>query len=375
MFKQFLHTFVAGIFLVSLMLTAPIQAQSDTTSQTSNIQQQPTEIIKPKIKVATKITPPLVDNKDNKLQGYSIDIWNEVSKRNGIESEISIKSNVAEILTSVENGETEVGISAISQTSDREKKVDFSHPYLDAGLQVITPKKAFSAWDTFQKFINSSAFKILELGLVIILVTAHIYLFIKWRHKDLNHDGYFANLWDSIWYCSVGMITTSAGESKPRSRVGQFLGVIWLLMSLIIVTQFQAVITADLTINQIQDTIKTVSDLNGRSVGVLEKTTSQAFTDDNSITTEKYTKISDLLNDVSSGKLDTALIDAPVAQYYTNHDGKETVNLGPVLKKENYGIVFKLDGKLRKLVNESLLEMQQDGTLEDIRIKWFGESI
>jgi polar amino acid transport system substrate-binding protein len=51
--------------------------------------------------------------------------------------------------------------------------------------------------------------------------------------------------------------------------------------------------------------------------------------------------------------------------------------VGPVFKKENYGIVFPRttvlprQRDLRKLVNEALLKMREDGTYDRLYTRWF----
>jgi polar amino acid transport system substrate-binding protein len=45
------------------------------------------------------------------------------------------------MISSVENKKSDLAIANITITSDREKKMDFSQPIFDSGLQLITSKK------------------------------------------------------------------------------------------------------------------------------------------------------------------------------------------------------------------------------------------
>jgi polar amino acid transport system substrate-binding protein len=381
MFNKALGYVVSVLFLISILFTSTASAQRIFVPQLPPNTGLLTETLIPKVeskkllKVATKPVTPLIDIQNEKMTGYSFDVWEEIAKRNSYSTEWVRKEKVGELITSVESGESEVAIAAISQTSEREKQVDFSYPYLDAGLQVVTNKDKFNLQDSVDRFLKSSAFKVLQIGGLIILGVAHIYLFIMWREKKLHYRGYFANLFDAVWHTSIGLITTSPGEERPRTRAGQLLIILWLLLSLVIVSQFQAVITADLTVTQIQQSIQTVDDLNGKKVGVVENTTAQSFTDSNNITTLKYINTEELETALLDNKIEVALADAPVLQYFSSHGGVDKVVLGPVLKKENYGIIFPLNKNLRKDVNSALLEMQQDGTLDKIKTKWFGIQI
>jgi ABC-type amino acid transport substrate-binding protein len=45
--------------------------------------------------------------------------------------------------------------------------------------------------------------------------------------------------------------------------------------------------------------------------------------------------------------------------------------VGPIFRPEKYAIAVSIGSPLRKRINEVLLTMQADGTLEDITRKWF----
>jgi polar amino acid transport system substrate-binding protein len=46
--------------------------------------------------------------------------------------------------------------------------------------------------------------------------------------------------------------------------------------------------------------------------------------------------------------------------------------IGPVFRKESYGIVFPANSRHRKRVNEALLTLKEKGTYEELYKKWFG---
>ncbi|HEY1235799.1 MAG TPA: transporter substrate-binding domain-containing protein, partial [Candidatus Binatia bacterium] len=59
--------------------------------------------------------------------------------------------------------------------------------------------------------------------------------------------------------------------------------------------------------------------------------------------------------------------------YYTAHEGKgRAQTVGPMFRKENYGIVFPSNSPLRKRVNEELLKLKESGTYDQLYVKWFG---
>lgn len=82
------------------------------------------------------------------------------------------------------------------------------------------------------------------------------------------------------------------------------------------------------------------------------------------------------LLDLGNGGVDAVLVDSVVAEYYIAAMGVDYVILDEALAGEEYGIGFrKGDAALTAAVNEALLAMAQDGSLEEITVKWFGENV
>lgn len=64
-----------------------------------------------------------------------------------------------------------------------------------------------------------------------------------------------------------------------------------------------------------------------------------------------------------------------VLLYCASHEGKGKAQVvGPIFRKENYGIVFPDKSPLRKRVNEALLKLRENGAYDQLYKKWFGGS-
>lgn len=90
---------------------------------------------------------------------------------------------------------------------------------------------------------------------------------------------------------------------------------------------------------------------------------------------KKYDKATDALQDLQTGRSDAVIIDEPVGRYYVSSPekkGKYAV-LSEKLTSEPMGIGFKKgDKELEKSVQKALDEMQKDGTMSKLSVKWFG---
>lgn len=129
--------------------------------------------------------------------------------------------------------------------------------------------------------------------------------------------------------------------------------------------------------------IKTQADLKGKVVAAQSGSTAYA-------TIDKDTKLKDsfkefigvednvkALMDLEVGGSDAVAMDTVVARYYMAKDpGKYSIIEDTTILDEVMGVGFrKGDNALCKKVEDTLKEMQKDGTLAKISKKWFGEDL
>ncbi|MFL0197555.1 ABC transporter substrate-binding protein [Clostridium sp. WILCCON 0269] len=127
-------------------------------------------------------------------------------------------------------------------------------------------------------------------------------------------------------------------------------------------------------------TIKSVSDLKGKTVGVELGTTGEESASKLSGLKEvkKYDKATEALQDLGTSRIDAVIIDEPVGRYYMTSTGKDKKYkvLDEKLTSEPMGIGFKKgDKELEEAVQNAINELKKDGTMSKISTKWFGEDI
>src|SRR5918996_5782469 len=91
------------------------------------------------LRVGTRLIKPFVYEENGQLTGFSIELWQEISRQLNARSEFIVKQSVKELLTATRSKEADLAIAAISITAEREVDWDFSQPMFDAGLQILTP--------------------------------------------------------------------------------------------------------------------------------------------------------------------------------------------------------------------------------------------
>ncbi len=150
----------------------------------------------------------------------------------------------------------------------------------------------------------------------------------------------------------------------------------WLAIpvSVIFVAYFTAAVTAAITVQQLQGNISGPSDLPGQRVGTTTGSTAASWLVDHNMVPTEFQAIEDAFLALERRQLDAVVFDAPVLLYHAGHGGLGKVQVvGPIFRKENYGIVFPLGSELRTPVNGALLKLRENGTFDALYARWFGQ--
>jgi polar amino acid transport system substrate-binding protein len=364
-----MKTYILMFWRTFLLLMLAAMPQADALAQDS-------ESGSSRITVATRILPPFIIKTGNEYTGFSAELWDVIARDAGISYNWHEVSNVKEILKSVDVGEAQVAIAAISVTSEREQKFDFSQPIFESGLQVmvgVDASKAFSYSNLMRNLTSGALPAMLSLLAALVLIPAHVVWLAERKHGNpLFSTNYVPGIFHAIWW-AVG---ATAGQQPdiPRSGLGRFLSAISILISVIFMAFFTASLTASITVGQLQGDISGPNDLPGKRVGTIVGSTTAQYLKDRDIEPGEYEKIELAFRDLESKKLDAVVFDAPVLLYYAANAGRDRVRVvGPVFRRENYGILFPSGSHLRKRVNASLLKMREDGTYDQLYDRWFAQ--
>ena len=119
--------------------------------------------------------------------------------------------------------------------------------------------------------------------------------------------------------------------------------------------------------------IRTVDDLDGRTVGAQLGTTGAAYAKDrtNAESVRTYDLIDDAFNALEAGQVDAVINDCPVSKY-AERAHENLVVVQAIETNERYGFAFRREADaLRTAVNRELADLKESGDLAKISDKWF----
>jgi polar amino acid transport system substrate-binding protein len=328
------------------------------------------------IVVATRVLPPFIIPGGDAYVGFSADLWNALAKRDNITFAWKETANVKEILAAVDSGAAQVGIAAISVTSEREQNFDFSQPMFESGLQVMVPAtgdEGFSVARLLGTFTNGAMPYLLGILGLLILLPGH---FVWWAERKHVASPFSTHYFPGVFQAMGWALSAAAGQQNdtPHSRLGRFMSIAAIFISLLFMTFWQAELTSSFTVQQLQGGIQGPEDLPGKNTGTTSGSTSAAWLKDHGAKVTEFQKIDQAYAALEQGTLDAVVFDAPVLLYYAANSGRGKVRVvGPIFKKENYGILFPRGSEMRKTINAALLKMREDGSYDRLYDTWFGQ--
>jgi len=333
---------------------------------------------RPTLNVYAMPVPPFVMGEVGKLDGFCVEVWEEVAGRLKVASKYTLAPDVVAVDKALRAGEVDVCITPVPYSAERDREFDFTYAILNSGLQVMVPGPGAAIEDRpllafLGVFFSRSMAYWLFAALVLILVPAHVIWFLDRRSEDGIGQGapYLPGIYHALVWTSEALV--SQAQSMPRARAARFLGTLWLFMGVVFVAYFTAQLTSDLTVQQMRGVIQGPQDLPGKEVGVLVDTPAADYVRGIGARPRSYSQPEAAYEALQRGEVDAVVLGAPALRYHATHAGKGKVQLvGPEFRKADYGFLVPLNSPQRKRISNALLAMREDGTFQRIYEKWFG---
>lgn len=337
------------------------------------------------LRVAIKPSEPWVMyDKENRPQGFSIDLVTQIAKELNRPIEWVYLDSVTQVVKSAQNNQVDLGISAITINTKREEMVDFSHSMYELGLQIMISSKDvnLSPFTTLteqvKKLFSLSGF-FYFLIIIFIMVNIRWYLNIKSSKEEKIFDThYLKGIYESFWWALTMLITWEAPKSKGFSRV---LDLSWHVMGLLGFSLLTAMVTSSLTAKAVGGSIKSEKDLIGKYVAAVATDAPREYLDNLGANVVAVKSLEDGIELLRKGEVKALVHDGPRLIYLANKTNKalqkkELLVLPHIFNHQNYGIVFPEDSKIREDVNRILLRLRTPQGVEDsyydgLNKKWF----
>jgi ABC-type amino acid transport substrate-binding protein len=331
-----------------------------------------------KIRVVTRDLEPFSFTQDGRRVGYAAELWDQLARETGLEYEVSVVGTAQEIIDALKDKKADVGVGALSVTAQRESVIDFSQPFYESGLQVLVAGGGGSFADNVWPMLRN-LFNLELIGMFLLLLgTMFLISYLVWLYEHpVNEDQWPADrrrgLWESFWWTVSTLLVGGADNKGPVGVGGRIVAIVWMLLSIVLVSLLTASFTTTLTINTLKGEINGPADLPGRKVSTVKGSTAEAWLNAKGAQVKAETTVGEAIAALRKGSVQAVVFDAPVLQYESAKAEDTKLHMvGQMFERQNYAFALQQDSELVEKLNQGLLSLHERGMGTELRKKYFG---
>lgn len=320
----------------------------------------------PHYNIAIKEAGPFAHRAGTEWKGLSVDLINMLSERLGFTFTFIDAGNIKALIELVRDNPgadttIHMSIAALSLTEEREKVLDFSHPYFTTPQGILTKENGNYFWFIAKKVLKA---------VMVLLVVAVVVGFIISR---VNRKDDIKTIEDGAWFTIVTATTTGYGDKVPQGHTGRGLAVVLMLSAMFLMPVFTSHITSALTVEKLADDITTLADLEkAKTVTITASTSDQLL----SLIGIKHGYVDNLAAGVAmvkTGQVKAFVYDKAMLDYLVLREDNTSLVVHPVNSgQERYGIAFPTGSVLREPFNVAILNIIDSPEWKQLTAQYFG---
>lgn len=321
--------------------------------------------------IGTRVVPPFAFRDGaGKWQGISIDLWRDIARSLKLDYKFVEAATVKEMIDGVVAKRFDVGVGAITVTAERQRKLDFSHPFFTTGLAIATaPSDDSPVWSQVKAMFTWEWLTVAAAVFGAILLVGFLIWLVE-RRSNANMDTPSEGFWSSL----TMLLTASFTAPEPRTLAGRTLAALWVVASLVTLTFFTGVVTSALTVQSLQGRVRGLSDLPQMRVGSVTGSTGTQWMREERIRTTTYVTVIDGLNAVADGKIDAFVYDAPILRYLAQNDFNGRIIVLPDnFAPQDYAFALPEGSPLRRPLNQELIAIKTSEEWKKRVFEYLGE--
>ena len=264
---------------------------------------------------------------DGEWRGLLVELWKEVANELNLSYRLG-EANADTILDDLAHDRLDVAIAPFPLTIDRERTVDFSHPFLRARTGIAVRRGGDEErWITVARALATPTALRLYLGIVLLVFVAGILMWLLERRRNAQFAGRaLPGIGDGVWWSGVTTVAVGYGDKVPITFWGRLMGLLWMSISLILVTAFTAFVTAKLAVAEF-GRVRDAATLHNSTVGTIEGAAVSEMLRHERIRHRLYPSIPKALDALRAGEVAAVVWDVTVLDYYVQRDSKRDLEV------------------------------------------------
>jgi len=329
----------------------------------------------PELVVALRAAPPFViESGTGDYEGLSVAAFEEAAGQLGW-SWRYVPANLDEALIGTQDGRFDLAVGAFTVTAERERILDFSHPFYTSGLGIAARAESGGGWfSLLGRFFSLEFLSVaLSLGFLLLVFGLLVWLFERRANPEEFGGSLDRGIGAGFWWAAVTMTTVGYGDKSPRTLGGRLVALVWMFAAIIVISSFTAAIASSLTVSQLSSAVQSVEDLERFRTGTVAGTASSDWLDSENLRKRTFDSLDDALRAIEEGDIEAVVYDAPLLQYSLQRDDYENVRLLPeTIERQDYALVLPEGSQRREALNRALLDTISGQEWTDVVNRYLG---
>ncbi|CAK7350079.1 unnamed protein product [Dovyalis caffra] len=177
-------------------------------------------------------------------------------------------------------------------------------------------------------------------------------------------------------YTETGLVLIVPVRQKLHSNLSRMSGVVWLFVALIIIQTYTANLTSMLTVQRLEPTIPTVEALinSNAMVGYCTGSYMERYLVEvlgfKSQNMKHYRSAESYAEGFKNKEISAAFLGTPYAKLFLARYCNSFIQIGQTYKIGGFGFAFPRGSPLLASINEALLNISENGTLQKLETTW-----
>lgn len=363
--------------LAALLLPAVVVAAVWLSPGAGHAQAQAEAPPPPTLKVGIVQAPPFaLTDRQGRWTGLGVELWRRIASALQIDYDFVPLAH-GDMYPALAAGRIDIGLGGLVADPANMKLVDFTQPYLRAGLAIATrTDDRPSILVTLTRMDTSGVFAFLGL-MTLCMVGMAVLIWGLERHRNPDHFGGSSvqGIGRSFWWSAVTMTQVGYGDMVPRSLGGRAVALIWMMVSLVLVSVFTGIVTAALTVGQTDARVRNTADLRGVAVGTVKDGDGAAWLSGQKIGFTAYEDERSALTAMVSGEIQAVVGLGPELRFYAQRefDGAVTV-LPHALSQRWVGFAYRRGLALGRDIDRTMVETVESDEWDRVRTGFLGRT-
>jgi ABC-type amino acid transport substrate-binding protein len=359
----------------ALCIMGLVAVESGCASGVVAAESTPAAAVPERLRVGVAPLASAVEWDGDQPTGVVIDIWRDLEKRLGAETDFVRVDTFKHLLDTLTAGETDVALGPLAITEERERMFDLTHPIVHSGLRVAVRQQEASGFlSALSSLFSWQLLQLLGTVLLLALASGHLLWWFEHRgNPESFPPQYPRGMWEAIWWIASTVVAGGCDNKHVASGLGRTIAFAWMVGGIMLLAAFTSVLTATLTAEQVAGKIHGPKDLAGRTVGCQEAAVTVKEVRRRGGVVREYSKLTEALDALGLGGLDAVVGENQQMMFLLNRSDHQVLKLvGPIFEAFDYGFGLPNGSPLRERLNTAILRMREDGTMDRIREQWLG---